>query len=104
VSGSGEDDTGLDRIANVLGAVADAIHHLAENVADYRKTSEENAGTVAHAIRHVASGGTSGPDGLELLSMAINGSGDPAQSPLSQTIAGAIGDLAEAIRERREGP
>jgi hypothetical protein len=101
---SGDDDTGLDRIADALGAVADAIHHLAETVADYRKTSEENAGTIAHAIRHIASGGTSGPDGLELLSMAINGSGDPGSFPLTEAVRGGLSEIAEAVRERREGP
>jgi hypothetical protein len=96
-----EDDTPLDRIAEAMGAVADAIHHLAENVWEHRKTAEENADKLATAITRIAYGGSE-PTGLEALTMTINGKGDPGGFPLTTAIGDGFHDIAEAIRESRE--
>jgi hypothetical protein len=105
MSGFEEDGTGLDRIANALGAVADAIHHLAENVDGHRKTSEANAEAVAEAITKISHGGIGGPLGFEALVMAIHGAGSPGDNPLSEAITYTAAEIAEAVRERGEaGP
>jgi hypothetical protein len=100
---AGEDDTSADRIANALGSVADAIHHLAENVYEHQKTSEANAEAVAVAITRISHGGIAGPLGLEALSMAISGSGDPGSFPLTEAVSGGFTAIADAIREGRPG-
>jgi hypothetical protein len=97
---AGEDDTSGDRIACALGAIADATHHLAENVWEYRKTSEENADRLATAITRIAYGGSE-PTGLEALSMAVNGTGDPGSFPLTTAIGDGFREIAEAVREVR---
>jgi hypothetical protein len=99
---AGEDDTPLDRIAEAMGAVADATHHLAENVWEHKKATEESAEIVAEAITRVSHGSVSGPTGLELLSMAVNGSGDPGHFPLTEAISDGFREIAEAVREGRQ--
>jgi hypothetical protein len=97
---SGDYDTSGDRIASSLAAIADAIHHLAEYVWEYRKTSEENADKLATAITRIAYGGSEST-GLEALSMTVNGTGDPGSFPLTTAIGDGFAAIAEAIREGR---
>lgn len=60
---------------------------------------------ICRAISRIASGSTSGPDGLELVGMALAGEGQPGFSSVAgslESIAQSIDGLAEAIREARE--
>jgi hypothetical protein len=62
-----------------------------------------NAGLdhLATAIRRIASGGPAGPDGLELVAIAL--CGDVATRNVAQSlseIADAINNLADAVREK----
>jgi hypothetical protein len=95
---NGDRDTSADRIAYALGVIADAIHHLAENVEEYRKTSEANAERMATAITRIAYGGSE-PTGIEALTMTINGKGDPGDYPLTEAISGGFREIADAVRE-----
>jgi hypothetical protein len=98
---AGEDNTSADHIAYALGAIADAIHYLAESVEEYRKTSEANAESVATAITRIAYGGSE-PTGIEALTMTINGKGDPGDYPLTTAIGDGFREIADAVRERQQ--
>lgn len=50
---------------------------------------------IANAIGRVASGGQAGPEGLEMLAMAIAGEG--TRHPLGEAIENAASTIAEAI-------
>jgi hypothetical protein len=54
-------------------------------------------------LLRIAHGSVSGPTGIEALTMAINGTGDPGGYPLTDAISGGFTAIAEAIREGRSG-
>ena len=59
---------------------------------------------LASAIRSISHGGSSGPEGLEMLSMAIAGEGIRGDLCSSlDGIAASLSEIAEAIRESGNG-
>lgn len=67
-------------------------------------SNEELVGAVAsiaRALNRIPSGGLNGPDGLELVAMALAQGDEPSVSASIRLLADAVGDLAEAVREVR---
>jgi hypothetical protein len=52
---------------------------------------------IASAIRSISHGGTTGPEGLEMLSMSMSGEG--SGTPVGPAIETGLGEIAEAVRE-----
>jgi hypothetical protein len=52
---------------------------------------------IASAIRSISHGGTTGPEGLEMLSMSMSGEG--TGTPVGPAIETGLGEIAEAVRE-----
>lgn len=96
-----------EKLAAATEQQAAALHAIAESL-----YSEPGAGRarslftefvlavegLTHNVGRIASGGTSGPDGLELLSMSISGEGLEKRGSLMTAVA----DLADAIRSSKE--
>ena len=67
--------------------------------------TEKQLAEIVSAIRSISHGGTSGPLGLEGLTMAvadITGSGKDTLADAIRSISASLDDLAEAYRERTE--
>jgi hypothetical protein len=98
-----ENDSNMEpaNVVDGLFAIARAVDHLADAIAESAEKQDERTGQMTTAIRNIAHGGPSGPTGLEMLSMAINGDGQPGNNPVSNAITGGLGEIAEAIRDAK---
>ena len=68
--------------------------------------TEEQINNLLYGIRDISHGGVSGPKGLEAVTMALGGSGEPGENNVASAlnnIALSIRDLADAIRDREIG-
>lgn len=82
-----------------VAEVAHSINGLVRAVGNMAAGQEEDLPALASAVRAIAHGPTSGPTGLELVSMSLATLGEPTVSAGLHAIAGAIADLADAVRE-----
>lgn len=57
---------------------------------------EEDVRDLIAAIRSISHGPTSGPMGLEMLSMAINGSGGVGENSLAEAVSMGLGEIASS--------
>lgn len=61
--------------------------------------TNEQTREIAEAIHSIVHGPTSGPLGIEALTMAIGGQGEPGRD---DSVASGLHDIASAIRELAE--
>ena len=92
-------DTEPANVVDGLFAIARAIGQLASTMTKCAEKADSRAERITSAIRSISHGGVNGPTGLEMLSIAINGEGQPGRNPVSDAISGGLGEIAEAIRE-----
>lgn len=64
--------------------------------------NDEQAKTIASAIRSVASGNNSGPNGLELVAMTLGDIGETSVASGLFAIADALNNIAFAIESNQE--
>ncbi len=64
-----------------------------------QNTPSKDAQAIASAIRNIAHGDVHGPDGLELISMALAGEGLAGHDSVAQALRDGLHEIAQAIRD-----